>query len=134
VVNACSHATFWCFDPGEHVLVHRSQGVEKGVILASIPESALDRPSYVVDLKAQGEHRVPVAEITKDVILGDFVQVQAGIHAGKTGFVVGRVDTLLGICIGQRTNGLVRKLLFFSGKVLISLLGLSGSCKLSESH
>jgi hypothetical protein len=67
----------------------------------------------VVNFGAEREQLVRVTNITKDIILGDFVRVLVGIHAGKTGFVVAKVDALLGICVGQRTNGLVSTWCFF---------------------
>ncbi|KAF9056967.1 hypothetical protein BDP27DRAFT_1433143 [Rhodocollybia butyracea] len=91
--------SFWRFEPGECVLVHRNQGVEKGVISVSLGQSTLTQ-SYVVDLVGQGEHIVRIIDITKNIVLGDFVEVLAGNYAGQTGSVVARVDTLLGICVG----------------------------------
>lgn len=108
--------SFWRFEPGERVLVQHKEGVgvEKGIISTSSPESVLTRSSsYVVDFGAEREQPVRVTNITKDIILGDFVRVLVGIHAGKTGFVVAKVDALLGICVGQRTNGLVSTWCFF---------------------
>ncbi|KAJ3780852.1 hypothetical protein GGU10DRAFT_380149 [Lentinula aff. detonsa] len=96
--------SFWHFEPGERVLVHHNDGIEKGII--SSQEDRRTGPSFVVDFGDEGENLIKAADIVKDIALGDFVKVLAGIHAKKTGFVVAKADTLLGICVGQRTNSL----------------------------
>ncbi|KAJ3764807.1 hypothetical protein FB446DRAFT_795698 [Lentinula raphanica] len=97
--------SFWKFEPGEQVLVHSDEGRRIGKVLTSVHNDSRSIPVCEVDV--EGEIcAVPVANLEKDIILGQYVEVLAGVHIGKKGFVVGKSDTLLGVCIGQESSGL----------------------------
>lgn len=59
----------------------------------------------LVDFKEEGTQRVHVTTIIKDIMLGQYIEVLAGVHSGKKGFVVAKTDALLGISFD--TNSLV---------------------------
>lgn len=52
---------------------------------------------------------VLVKDIKKDIIPGDYVELLAGIHSGKKGFVIGRVSN----CLSIWSDDLVSAIFFF---------------------
>jgi hypothetical protein len=99
--------SFWSFIPGERVFAQLKSGKREGTVHTSPQGSLLWQSWCEVDLGDEGLQRVLAKDLQKDIILGGFIEVLARIHAGKTGFVVAQVDSLLGICMGQCTSGIV---------------------------
>ncbi|KAJ3978662.1 hypothetical protein F5890DRAFT_1559904 [Lentinula detonsa] len=99
--------SFWRFETGDHIIVYSPTGAKFGTIV-SLPENYNTLlPQCEVDVEEEGSQLVSVRDLQKNIILGEFIEVLAGVHAGKKGFVVAKTDALLGICAGSRTNGLV---------------------------
>ncbi|KAF5374538.1 hypothetical protein D9757_012400 [Collybiopsis confluens] len=84
----------WRFEPGEPVL---STVTEKHGTMASSydPVSAPSPP--LVDFEEEGIQVVAVTSIIKDITLGQYVEVLAGVHCGRKGFVVAKTHALLGV-------------------------------------
>ncbi|KAJ3832859.1 hypothetical protein F5878DRAFT_634028 [Lentinula raphanica] len=97
--------SFWKFEPGEKVLVHSDEGQRFGTVILSIPKGPRSDPACEVDIEGE-RWPILIRNLEKEIILGQYIEVLAGVHVGKKGFVVGKCDTLLGICIGHDTNGL----------------------------
>ncbi|KAF9062821.1 hypothetical protein BDP27DRAFT_1368531 [Rhodocollybia butyracea] len=94
-------SSLWRFNPGEPVL--STETGNYGTMTSSFdPFSAPSHP--LVDFKDEGIQMVRVTTIIKVINLGQFVEVLAGIHSGKKGFVIAKNDALLGICFS--TNSL----------------------------
>ncbi|KAE9389041.1 hypothetical protein BT96DRAFT_835493 [Gymnopus androsaceus JB14] len=99
--------SFWHFDPGEKVIVHYKDHPTFGTVLMSEQEAGeMEKSWCVVDVVNQGHQRVMVRYLEKNIIPGNFVEVLRGAYTGKSGFVVGKIDDHLGICIGARTSGI----------------------------
>lgn len=114
--------SFWRFDVGEQVLV--GSGLKYGTIVSGFnPATPPLRPCVEVDSE-EGRQLVHVKNITKAIILGQHIDVLAGIHSGKKGFVVAQDKSLLGICTG--TSGVVSK---HESDITISI---SSVCRTSE--
>ncbi|KAJ3990783.1 hypothetical protein F5050DRAFT_1700995 [Lentinula boryana] len=98
--------SFWRFETGDHIIVYSPTGAKLGTIV-SLPENYNTLlPQCEVDVEEEGSQLVSIRDLQKNIILGEFIEVLAGVHAGKKGFVVAKTDALLGICAGSRTNGL----------------------------
>ncbi|KAF5381857.1 hypothetical protein D9757_008344 [Collybiopsis confluens] len=95
--------SFWRFEVGESVILSSEAGQKFGVILV-LPED-YNTSRCEVELQDEGSCFVSVPDLQKNIILGDFVEVLAGIHAGKKGFVIAQIDSMLGICVGSRVDG-----------------------------
>ncbi|KAJ3816524.1 hypothetical protein F5880DRAFT_1512586, partial [Lentinula raphanica] len=97
--------SFWKFEPGEKVLIHSDEGQRFGTVISFIPKTP--RSDFSCEVDIEGERwPILIRNLEKEILLGQYIEVVAGVHLGKKGFVVGKCDTLLGICIGQDTNGL----------------------------
>ncbi|KIK56765.1 hypothetical protein GYMLUDRAFT_61807 [Collybiopsis luxurians FD-317 M1] len=96
--------SFWLFVPGDRVIIHSEDGKKCGTVLTT-PDCSSRYPGCEVNVDNEGLHHVLLRHLEKNVILGEFVEVLAGVHIGKKGFVAAKVDALLGICLGQRTSG-----------------------------
>ncbi|KAJ3792648.1 hypothetical protein GGU11DRAFT_760593 [Lentinula aff. detonsa] len=96
---------FWMFKPGELVIVHSNTGsLKRSRTVVSF--STLNNNSVCeVDLGDGGHKMVLAKNMEKDIILGQYVEVLAGVHLGQKGFVVAKINALLGICVGLQTNG-----------------------------
>ncbi|KAJ3789213.1 hypothetical protein GGU10DRAFT_372413 [Lentinula aff. detonsa] len=96
---------FWMFEPGELVIVHSNTGsLKRSRTVVSF--STLNNNSVCeVDLGDGGHKMVLAKNMEKDIILGQYVEVLAGVHLGQKGFVVAKINALLGICVGLQTNG-----------------------------
>ncbi|KAJ3764674.1 hypothetical protein FB446DRAFT_32740 [Lentinula raphanica] len=97
--------SFWQFEPGEKVLIHSDEGQRFGTVISFIPKTPRSDPACEVDIEGE-RWPILIRNLEKEILLGQYIEVVAGVHIGKKGFVVGKCDTLLGICIGQDTNGL----------------------------
>ncbi|KAJ3717363.1 hypothetical protein C8R42DRAFT_724266 [Lentinula raphanica] len=100
--------SFWQFEPGEKVLIHSDEGQRFGTVISFILKTPRSDPACEVDIEGE-RWPILIRNLEKEILLGQYIEVVAGVHIGKKGFVVGKCDTLLGICIGQDTNGLVSK-------------------------
>ncbi|KIK60929.1 hypothetical protein GYMLUDRAFT_167306 [Collybiopsis luxurians FD-317 M1] len=96
--------SFWQFVPGDCVIIHSEDGQKLGTVLTS-PQRINQYLGCEVSIDNEGDHCILVQHLEKNIILGEFIEVLAGVHAGKKGFVAAKAEVLLGICIGQRTNG-----------------------------
>ncbi|KAJ3715440.1 hypothetical protein C8R42DRAFT_556964, partial [Lentinula raphanica] len=96
--------SFWKFEPGEKVIIHSDDCTRFGTLVSSQKNL---RSVLVCEVDIGSETlSVPIRDLEKEILLGQYVEVVGGVHLGKKGFVVGKSDTLLGICINQETNGL----------------------------
>ncbi|KAJ3817033.1 hypothetical protein F5880DRAFT_1512122 [Lentinula raphanica] len=97
--------SFWSFKQGEKVNIHSDDCTRFGTLVSSTQKTL--QSNFVCEVDVGGEiWSVPVRDLEKEIPLGHYVEVVGGVHLGKKGFVVGKSDTLLGICVGQDTNGL----------------------------
>lgn len=89
----------WRFEVGERVWVSQRINTEPvfGTILHT---SALGGYLYTVDTEV-GHQQYSPNFLSKDVNPGDFVEILAGEHVGKEGFVVSRNEALLSIAPGR---------------------------------
>ncbi|KAF5351480.1 hypothetical protein D9757_012880 [Collybiopsis confluens] len=86
-------SSLWRFEPGEPVLSTTTG--KYGTMASSFdPVSAPSPP--LVDFE-EGTQVVAITSIIKDITLGQYVEVLAGVHSGKKGFVVAKTHALLGI-------------------------------------
>lgn len=87
----------WSFQAGEHVMVSNGVTMVSGIIL----ETAVgDQGACLVDTD-EGHKLFPPFQLVKDVKPGDFVEIVAGEHAGKAGFVLSRNQAILAIAPGR---------------------------------
>ncbi|KAJ3825928.1 hypothetical protein F5878DRAFT_541234 [Lentinula raphanica] len=93
--------SFWKFEPAEKVLIHSDDCTRFGKVVSSPQDGLRSVPVCEVDIGGE-IWSVPVRDLEKDIPLGHYVEVVGGVHIGKKGFVVGKSDTLLGICIVTR--------------------------------
>lgn len=115
--------SFWRFDVGEEVLF--ASGQEHGTIVSGFDPTTLPlRPYVEVDSK-EGRQSVHVKNVTKAIILGQHIDVLAGIHSGRKGFVVAQDKGLLGICAGA--SGVVSPSL-----MLLSTVSFSSVYRISK--
>lgn len=97
----------WCFELGESVLVYDKDGNAcEGTISALSDENHCE-----VDVLNKGLQVVRFRNLVKAIILGEYIQVLAGVHVGKVGFVVAQSEAHLGVCVGAHTNGVVSSIL-----------------------
>ncbi|KAJ3766477.1 hypothetical protein FB446DRAFT_653752 [Lentinula raphanica] len=96
--------SFWRFEPGDQVIIHSDDFRRFGKVLSSVDHD-IRNPACEVDVGGE-ICIVPVRDLEKEIILGHYIEVLAGVHLGRKGFVVGKSDTLLGICAGQDSTGL----------------------------
>ncbi|KAJ3990847.1 hypothetical protein F5050DRAFT_1880790 [Lentinula boryana] len=93
-IESMPTSSLWRFNTGEPVL--STETGKHGTMASSFdPVNAPSAP--LVDFKDEGTHMVSVTSIIKDIMLGQYVEVLAGVHSGKKGFVVAKTDALLGI-------------------------------------
>lgn len=97
--------SFWRFEVGERVIVEPEK--KYGTVASPFdPVNTVVKSSYCeVDFEDEGRHLVPIQDMAKEIILGQHVEVLAGVHTGKKGFVIAQDKAFLGICVG--TSGLV---------------------------
>ncbi|KAF5379282.1 hypothetical protein D9757_005319 [Collybiopsis confluens] len=97
---------FWRFEVGDEVIYRPDQS--RGVVASPFDPSSLppsSKSTFIeVEFENEGRHNVLADNLTKSIILGQYVEVLAGVHSGKKGFVIAQSDALLGICVGA--NGL----------------------------
>ncbi|KAJ3714848.1 hypothetical protein C8R42DRAFT_590985 [Lentinula raphanica] len=96
--------SFWRFEPGDQVIIHSDDFRRFGKVLSFVGND-IRNPACEVDVGGE-ICMVPVRDLEKEIILGHYIEVVAGVHLGRKGFVVGKSDTLLGICAGQDSTGL----------------------------
>ncbi|KAF5361343.1 hypothetical protein D9757_012333 [Collybiopsis confluens] len=95
-------SSLWRFETGEPVFSILT-GQYGSVISAFDPVNS-PSPQVLVAFENEGTIMVDVTSLLKDVILGQYVEVVAGVHSGRKGFVVAKTHGLLGICFN--TNSL----------------------------
>jgi len=93
----------WRFEPGESVIVNFKDRKACSGTVSATPEGN----KCEVDMVSEGLKAVPVRNLVKDIILGEYIKVVVGVHVGKAGFVVAQSGAHLGVCVGAHTNGVV---------------------------
>lgn len=95
----------WHFATGDEVMVELANGVQDTGMLT---ECGAD--FVVIETTSQGLHRVPWVNlrdsICKMIFPGDYIVVQTGMHANKSGLVAAKTGRLLGI-IPDHVNNIV---------------------------
>lgn len=66
-----------------------------------------------VELNDEGLQLVLVKDIRKDVIPGHYVELLAGIHSGKKGFVIGRVGDCLSVWFDDQVSSILYLMFLF---------------------
>ncbi|KAF9064251.1 hypothetical protein BDP27DRAFT_1367314 [Rhodocollybia butyracea] len=87
------HSLFWQFEPGDQVFC--SENGSHGTMISAFNPNTPSRLSRLEVEFEEGVRVVAVTSLTKDVILGQYVEVLAGVHSGKEGFVVAKADAFL---------------------------------------
>jgi len=117
----------WRFEVGEPVIIYDKDGnARKGMVCAT-PEGN----QCEVDVLGKGVQVVQVRNLVKSIILGEYIEVLAGVHVGKVGFVVAQSEAHLGVCVGAHTNRVVSSILPYCS-VLSAFTGFSCSCEFSQ--
>lgn len=93
--------SFWRFEPGERVVIYPSNRI--GTIASSF--NPVDTRCQV-ELEEEGVHLVFVKDIRKDIVPGHYVELLAGIHTGKKGFVIGRAGDRLAIWFDNQVSSI----------------------------
>ncbi|KAE9390814.1 hypothetical protein BT96DRAFT_1001952 [Gymnopus androsaceus JB14] len=91
----------WRFEPGESVTVHGTDGKAYCGTVSAAPEGN----TCEVNVVSKGLQVVPVRNLEKGIILGEYIKVLVGVHVGKMGFVVAQSGAHLGVCVGAHMNG-----------------------------
>jgi len=117
----------WRFEVGEPVIIYDKDGNAREGMVCATPEGN----QCEVDVLGKGVQVVQVRNLVKSIILGEYIEVLAGVHVGKVGFVVAQNEAHLGVCVGAHTNGVVSSILPYCS-VLSAFTGFSCSCEFSQ--
>jgi hypothetical protein len=92
----------WRFKPGERVII---QPFKKIATIASSFDPS--EAQCMVEIDKEGLNLVLVKDIKKDIIPGHYVELLAGNHSGKKGFVIGRTGDLLAIWFDDQVSSIL---------------------------
>ncbi|KAE9398584.1 hypothetical protein BT96DRAFT_821645 [Gymnopus androsaceus JB14] len=102
---------FWDFQEGERVLIIASNSERKAGTVQTAPQWQRAAVGLVqvceINVAELGFQSIRTRNILKDISIGDFVEVVAGQHQGKSGFIAAKNDGHLGICKGTKGRGIV---------------------------
>lgn len=93
--------SFWRFELGERVIVGPQRKYGTIASLFDPVGTGAKANHCEVDFANEGRQLVPVQHLTKDIVLGQHIEVLSGLHSGKQGFVIAQSDALLGICVDK---------------------------------
>ncbi|KAE9385486.1 hypothetical protein BT96DRAFT_1006997 [Gymnopus androsaceus JB14] len=91
----------WHFELGELIIIYDKDGNAHEGTVSMPPEGN----QCEVDVLGKGVQVVRFRNLVKSIILGEYIKVLVGVHAGKVGFVVAQSEAHLGVCVGAYTNG-----------------------------